>query len=189
MPVGHLRKDAVRNREAIVAAARLLFADTADVSMSEVARRAGVGQATVYRNFPDRTALAAEVLNEQVARIERLAADCEADPDAFFVLLRSLVEGVVDLYALGELARADACVGSQLERSRARIAELVREPLARAKTAGKLRRDSAVEDVFLILLMARGAMEQAQGRGARAAAASRVLTLALEGLVPPHART
>ncbi len=188
MPVVHLRKDAARNREAIVIAARELFADTADVSMCEVARRAGVGQATLYRNFPDRTALAAEVLNEHVARIEQLALECAGDPDAFFVLLRRLVDGVVDLYALGELARADACVGSELERGRLRIAELIREPLARAKVAGTLRRDAAVEDVFLVLLMARGAMERAQGAGARAAAAHRVLTLALDGLVPPGSR-
>src|ERR1700690_1534755 len=85
---GQLRKDAVPNREAILVAARELFADAAEVSMCEVARRAGVGQATLYRNFPDRTALAAELLGEHVERIARLATDCAGDPDAFFVLLR-----------------------------------------------------------------------------------------------------
>ena len=166
-----------------------LFADTADVSMCEVACRCRSGQATSrHLNFPDRTALAAEVLNEHVARIEQLAVECEGDPDAFFVLLRWLVEGVVDLYALGELARADACVGSELERSRLRIAELIKEPLSRAKTEGTLRNVAALEDVFLVLLMTRGALERAQGAGVRAAAANRVLTLALDGLVPPGAR-
>jgi AcrR family transcriptional regulator len=182
------RRDAKRNREAILAAARELFAESADVAMCEVARRAGVGQATLYRNFPDRSALAAEVLREQVGRVELLAAEHEDDPGAFFVLLRALVESMVHLYALSELAREDACVGSRLAEERRRIAELLKVPLYDAKAAGTLRRDTSIDDVFLILLMARGAMERAPGAVARAAAVTRVLTLALDGLVPPGAR-
>jgi hypothetical protein len=79
-------------------------------------------------------------------------------------------------------------VGSQLERNRQRIAELMKRPLNEAKAAGALRRDASLEDVFLVLLMVRGAMVRANGAAARAAAASRVLTLALDGLVPPLAR-
>ena len=106
--LGPLRSDARRNREAILDAARELFADSADVAMCQVARRAGVGQATLYRNFPNRGALAAEILDEHIERIAELAADHEGDPDAFFVLLRSLVTSMVDLYGLAELARDDA---------------------------------------------------------------------------------
>src|ERR1700712_4235224 len=96
-PSDHPRKDAKRNREAILRAARELFADSADVAMCEVARRAGVGQATLYRNFPDRSSLAAEVLGEQVDRVAQLAADHTGDADAFFVLLRALVEAMVHI--------------------------------------------------------------------------------------------
>ena len=184
-----MRSDAKRNREAILNAARVLFAESADVAMCEVARRAGVGQATLYRNFADRRALAAEVLGEHVERIARLAAEHAGDPDAFFVLLKSLVESTVHLYAVSELAREDACVGSQLERDRQRVAELMKRPLREAKAAGILRRDMSLDDVFLVLLMARGAMERTHGVAARASAASRALTLALDGLVPPSART
>jgi AcrR family transcriptional regulator len=185
---GQLRNDAARNRQAIIGAARELFADSGEVSMCEIARRAGVGQATLYRNYPDRRALVAEILGEHIERIARLAAECAGDPDAFFVLLRRLVEGVVDFYALGELAREDACVGTQLEHERERVAEFMKRPLSDAKAAGALRRDASLEDVFLVLLMARGAMARANGAAARASAASRVLTLALDGLVPPQAR-
>jgi AcrR family transcriptional regulator len=182
------RKDAMRNRDAILDAARRLFADQAEVSMCEVARCAGVGQATLYRNFPDRRALVAEILGEHIDRLACLAAECDGDSGAFFVLLRRLVESVVDLYAVGELAREDACVGSQLERERQRVAELMKGPLSEAKAAGALRRDTSIEDVFLVALMVRGAMARADGAAARAAAASRVLTLALGGLVPTGAR-
>jgi AcrR family transcriptional regulator len=185
----HLRRDARRNREAILQAARELFAESADVAMCEVARRARVGQATLYRNFADRSALAAEVLSEHVERVARLAAAHDRDPDAFFVLLRALVEAMVHIYVLSELAREDVGVGSRLEEERERIAELLKRPLADAKAAGTLRRDASLDDVFLVLLMARGAMERAPGAAARAAAVSRVLTLALDGLVPLGART
>jgi AcrR family transcriptional regulator len=184
----HLRRDARRNREAILQAARELFAESADVAMCEVARRAGVGQATLYRNFPDRSALAAEVLSEHVERVARLARAHDRDPDAFFVLLRALLEAMVHIYALSELAREDVGVGSRLEQERQRIAELLERPLAKAKEAGTLRRDASVDDVFLVLLMARGAMERAPGAAARAAAASRVLTIALDGLGPTATR-
>jgi AcrR family transcriptional regulator len=183
------RRDAKRNRDAILEAARELFAQSSNVAMCEVARRAGVGQATLYRNFPDRSALAAEVLSEHVEHVAELAAEHRGDPDAFFVLLRALVEATVHLYAVGELARVDACVGTRLEQERRRVAELLKDPVRDAKAAGTLRRDTSVDDVFLVLLMARGAMERASNATARAAAVHRVVTLALDGLVPPSART
>jgi AcrR family transcriptional regulator len=186
-PVESLRKDAKRNREAILEAARELFAESSNVAMCEVARRAGVGQATLYRNFPDRRALAGEILGEQVERLSVLASEHAGDAESFFVLLRSLVESMIHLYALSELAREDACVGTQLEQHRQRIAELMKLPLNEAKAAGALRRDASIDDVFLVLLMARGAMERAHGAAARAQAASRVLTLSLDGLVAPSA--
>jgi AcrR family transcriptional regulator len=177
-----LRKDAQRNREAILCAARQLFAESAEVPMYEVARRAGVGQATLYRNFPDRRILAAELIAEQMQRSERLAAEHEGDPDAFFVLLREIAETVGRFHGLSELAHQDACVGSELERMRQRLSELMKGPLRDAKAAGTLRRDLTIDDLFLIVLMIRGAVDGAEGSAARAAAASRALTFALDGI-------
>ena len=64
MSVSPQRKDAARNREAILDAARELMARSADFPLYEVARRAGVGQATLYRHFPDRATLAATIARE-----------------------------------------------------------------------------------------------------------------------------
>lgn len=182
------RKDAQRNREAILAAARELFAECADVPMYEVARRAGVGQATLYRNFPDRRDLAAALLLEHMEQLEQLAAEHADDPDAFFVLLRNVVENLARFHTVGELAREDACLGSALERKRRRVAELMKDPLRAAKGAGTVRRDLTIDDVFLVVLMVRGAIEGADGPAASAAAASRALVLVLDGLTPAHAR-
>jgi AcrR family transcriptional regulator len=184
----HRRKDAQRNREAILAAGRELFAGYANVPMYEVARRAGVGQATLYRNFPDRWSLAAALLGEQMERTARVAEEHTGDPDAFFVLLRTIVENMASFYSLGQLAREDACLGSELERHRRRLAELMKEPLRDAKAAGTLRRDLTVEDVFLLISAVRGAMDGADGPAARAAAGSRALTLLLDGLSPAPPR-
>ena len=182
------RKDAQRNREAILAAARALFAESADVPMYEVARRAGVGQATLYRNFPDRRNLAAAILVEHMEHAEQLAAEHAGDPDAFFVLLRDVVEAMAGFHAIGDLAREDACLGSALERRRQRLTELLKDPLRAAKAAGTLRRDLTMDDVFLVVSMIKGAVERADGSAARAAAASRALVLLLDGLTPSPAR-
>src|ERR1700743_965938 len=114
------RKDASENREAILEAARELFADSTDVAMSTIAKRAGVGQATLYRNFPNRSALAAEIIDEHFELVSPLAAEHEGDPAAFFVILRSLIDGLVSLYALAVLARSDAETDSHLQRARPR---------------------------------------------------------------------
>jgi AcrR family transcriptional regulator len=177
-----LRKDAERNRQAILAAARELFAERADVPMCEIALRAGVGQATLYRNFPDRRNLAAALIHEHMEQTERLAAEHAGDPDAFFVLLRNVVETMARFHALGELAREEACLGSELNRRRRRLAELMQEPLRDAKAAGAVRPDLTLDDVFLTVSMVKGVVDRAEGPAARAAAASRALTLVLDGL-------
>ncbi|HEX4483078.1 MAG TPA: hypothetical protein VH081_04775 [Solirubrobacteraceae bacterium] len=117
-------------------------------------------------------------------RTEEVATEHSEDPDAFFILLRTVVARMALFYSLGELAREDACLGSELERHRQRLGELMREPLRDAKAAGTLRRDVSLDDVFLVVAMARGAMEGADGPVARAAAGDRALAFVLDGLAP-----
>jgi AcrR family transcriptional regulator len=180
------RKDASENRKAILAAARELFADSTDVAMSTIAKRAGVGQATLYRNFPNRGALAAEIIDERFEQIAALAAEHEGDPDAFLVILRSLIDGIVSMYALAVLARSDAETDSHIQRARQRMRALLEGPLSDAKGAGLVRRDLAVEDVLLIMAMGRGAMEGLPDAAARSAVAHRVLALLLSGVEAPR---
>ncbi|WP_119292391.1 TetR/AcrR family transcriptional regulator [Streptomyces sp. YIM 130001] len=68
-------KAAARNRAALIAAAREIYAQQGlDAPLSAIARRAGVGQGVLYRNFPDRAAVATAVLEENVRQIEQAAA-------------------------------------------------------------------------------------------------------------------
>lgn len=73
------------NRAALIAAARRVYAEQGlSAPFSAVARRAGVGQGSLYRHFPDRVALAAAVFEENVADLERLAADAHATLEDLF---------------------------------------------------------------------------------------------------------
>jgi AcrR family transcriptional regulator len=178
------RQDAQRNREVILEVARELFAESADFPMSEVARRAEVGKATLYRNFADRGDLAAAVFADEIDQFERLAAEHTEDPGVFFVLLRDVVKRMARSYALADLARQDASVGPALAGARQRFAELMKHALRDAKTAGLLRPDLTIDDVLLITCMVRGALHGLDDPAARATAATRTLVLALEGAAP-----
>ena len=81
------RADAERNRDKILAAARAAFADPeAEVSMAEVSRRAGVGMATLYRNFPGRRELLEALYADEVNAVCQAAETVEGEtPGAVFV--------------------------------------------------------------------------------------------------------
>ena len=77
------RLDAERNRERILTAARAAFADPeADVSMAEISRRAGVGSATVYRNFANRRQLLEALYVDEIDAVCEAAATISEDTPA-----------------------------------------------------------------------------------------------------------
>src|SRR5882724_8537146 len=85
------RADAVRNREKILTAARDAFGDSeAQISMAEISRRAGVGMATLYRNFPGRRELLEALYTDEVDAICEAAetVDAETPGAALMVWLR-----------------------------------------------------------------------------------------------------
>src|SRR5580698_7982083 len=74
------RADAERNRDKILAAARSAFADPgAEISMAEISRRAGVGMATLYRNFPGRRELLEALYTDEVDAICEAAQPIEGE--------------------------------------------------------------------------------------------------------------
>src|SRR5688572_9003432 len=64
-----MRSDAQRNRERILEVALVELARSADVPLSVIAKKAGVGQGTFYRNFPNREALVLEVHRHEVQQL------------------------------------------------------------------------------------------------------------------------
>ena len=81
------RADAERNRDKILGAARAAFADLdAEISMAEISRRAGVGMATLYRNFPGRRELLEALYTQEVDAVCEAAGTLEAEtPGAVLV--------------------------------------------------------------------------------------------------------
>ncbi|MFF5254669.1 TetR family transcriptional regulator [Streptomyces leeuwenhoekii] len=79
-PANEGPRAAARNRAALIAAAREIYAESGlEAPLSAIARRAGVGQGVLYRHFPDRAAVALAVLEENVRQIEQAAAARDAD--------------------------------------------------------------------------------------------------------------
>src|SRR5581483_8967661 len=77
-----LRKDAERNRQRILDAARELFMERGlGVTLNDVAHHAGVGVGTVYRRFPDKAELIEELFEQQVSELVGLMEEATEDPD------------------------------------------------------------------------------------------------------------
>ncbi|MET7858436.1 TetR/AcrR family transcriptional regulator [Streptomyces sp. NPDC005318] len=146
------RADALRNRERIVTAAREMFVEFGpDVPLDDVARRAGVGNATLYRNFPDRAALTHEVVLSVTSRITERAEEAAGEADPFAALSR-FVHAAADerIGALCPMLSGgfDTC-HPELHAERRRLEEAVEGLVARAMSAGRLRTDIAVGDVLV----------------------------------------
>jgi AcrR family transcriptional regulator len=147
------RADALRNRERIVTAAREMFVEHGpEVPFDEVARRAGVGNATVYRNFPDRDALVREVVCSVMDRTARAAELALAETGDAFEALERFVHVAADerISALCPMVSSTFDQNHpDLEAARTRVERLVAEVMDRAKAAGQLRTDVGVGDVMI----------------------------------------
>ncbi|RVU21315.1 TetR/AcrR family transcriptional regulator [Streptomyces antnestii] len=153
------RADALRNRERIVAAAREMVVEHgAEVPMDEIARRAGVGNATVYRHFADRAELlrhvVLSVMDSVIAHAEHAIAVADADPDASFGALRTFVHAAAD-ERIGALC---PMLSSGFDKdhpdllaARDRLEAGTEGVMERARAAGKLRADIAAGDLMVAL--------------------------------------
>lgn len=152
--VSHLRSDARRNRDRILDVAGELFAERGiDVPMAAIARRAGVGVATLYRRFPTKESLVTELFADRFAVCAAVVDEALEDPDPWRGF-RYFVERIAELQAEDHgfsdafVAAYPGAIDVDGERSRAlaRFAELV----DRAKATGKLRADFSFDDLFVL---------------------------------------
>ncbi|MGH3499533.1 MAG: TetR/AcrR family transcriptional regulator [Nocardioidaceae bacterium] len=193
-----LRSDARDNRERILDAARVVFAtEGLNVPMREIARRAEVGPATLYRHFPTKEELATEAFTDQMRACQTIAENGLADPDPWhgFCLV---IEKVCALHArdrgftaafISTFPHAMDFAASR-ERALGAVAELAR----RAKHTGHLRPDFVLDDLILMLMANSGI--RASSPAARVTASRRFAALAIQGFqtspthspLPPAAR-
>jgi len=151
-----LRADAERNRAALLDAAREVFAEQGlEAPLEEIALRAGVGIGTLYRRFPTRTHLVAAALCDKVAQYVEAAEQALAipDPGAAFVTYVERICGLqADDRGLSDLLSMALPADEHIEQLRRLANERVAELVGRAKAAGQLRMDFAVEDLLLLLI-------------------------------------
>lgn len=146
------RADAQRNRERILAAARAAFAEPgAEVSMAEVARRAEVGMATLYRNFPGRRELLEALYTDEV---DALCAAAESDDGAspgaqFAAWLRRFFDYFtskrpIATELIGHVGGDDPMFGA----NRARVLAAGEPLLTAARRSGEVRKDISLEQML-----------------------------------------
>ncbi|SEG97780.1 DNA-binding transcriptional regulator, AcrR family [Nonomuraea solani] len=159
------RKDSLRNRELLITAARQVFAERGfSATLDDIARHAGLGTGTAYRNFPNKQALAAEVLSEAT---ERILADARAaleveDPWAGLVVFfeRAAARQAADRGLYESLSGR----GDHEEQARIwpEIVAAVTELYERAHRAGVIRADAAAQDIAAIFALLGPAFEMSR---------------------------
>ncbi|MEU3742147.1 TetR family transcriptional regulator [Streptomyces sp. NPDC032198] len=178
-----LRADAQRNRDKILAAAVRMFTEQGlDAHFEHIAREAGVGTGTLYRNFPTREALIEAAYRNEVARL------CDAVPDLLATLpprdaLRAWMRRFID-YATAKLGMAEALRavvasgGDPYADSREMIQGALSSLLEAGVTAGVIRSDLRPADLFAAL----AGIALTSARPEQREQAERLLDLLLDGL-------
>ena len=147
------RADAERNRDKILAAARAAFAEPgAQVSMAEVARRAGVGMATLYRNFPGRRELLEALYTDEVDAICAAAGDGAGTAGEILAawLYRFAAFFASKHHIAGELLadNDNSNRNAIFSQSRARVLAAGRPLLAAAQRSHEVRDDLTLEQIL-----------------------------------------
>ncbi|TDV47152.1 TetR/AcrR family transcriptional regulator [Actinophytocola oryzae] len=177
-----MRADAIRNRAAIVAAAReMIVAGGADAGMDDIAARAGVAVGTLYRHFPTKGDLVGAIMAELGgeisamldAAISRVESGAVTAHEEIAGLLRRIV---VDMAADRVLRDAAGTLPPGVEHH---AAEVLARLVAGARAEGALRPDVTAEDLTLLLATA---PDETVAEAARA----RWVTLALRALSAPE---
>src|SRR3954462_3694266 len=147
------RADAQRNRDRILRAARDLVREPGELKLNAVAKACGIGQGTLYRHFPTREDLLAEVyrheVDELVAAAPRLlAAHQPVDAlAAWFDRVAAYARVQRDVFAAGEAATWR----DPAPHSRGPIGEAVELLLAAGRSAGSIRDDAEARDVIVLI--------------------------------------
>jgi AcrR family transcriptional regulator len=177
------RADAERNRAKILAAARAAFGDPqAEVSMADVSRRAGVGMATLYRNFPGRRELLEALYIDEVDAVCEAAAGIDADTPAAVLIawLHRFFAFITSKHPVGiELLKDSGGSAPVMGESRRRVMAAGRPLLQAAQRAQEVRADLTLEqilDMIVAIASIPGTSEYLEP----------ILQAALDGIRPPQ---
>lgn len=175
-----LRKDAADRRSLLLSAARTVFAEEGiDAPLDRIAERAGVGRATLYRNFPGRTEIALAVLLDDVAELAAQFAE-PAEPEAFANFIIALSERLVRNTALGGVVRAAPTPDILTPLRQAMVAAAL-PALKVSQAAGTVRADLRGTDIRVLAAMLGAGLHNAT-LAERNIIAARTLELVLDAV-------
>ena len=175
-----MRADARRNRDAIVAAARVAFERDDQLRFDDFAKLAGVGVGTLYRHFPTREALAAAVYQGEVTALcERARSSARPAGETLDAFLRGFVDHVVAHAALARTFAALVSADVQAEGA-SELERTVEELTVRAAEEGAIR-DGVLPGAVMVVLHGIGS---AADRPQWAAEARAAIELLIDGLRP-----
>jgi AcrR family transcriptional regulator len=166
------RRDRARNREALLAAAREVFAEHGlGASLQQVARDAGVAIGTLYRHFPTRDDLLVAVFADKLKLVADAGEQALAGPDpweGFVRFVETLCALAAEDLGFNELTSIDRPARGGAATVRARIHQLWQRLLTRAQEAGALRADLTLNDMFVLLWSQSRIIEATYGVAPRA---------------------
>jgi AcrR family transcriptional regulator len=149
-----LRKDAARNRESLIQAARAVFAVRGfDASMDDIAHHAGLGVGTAYRHFANKYELANAIFDKAVEAFVDSAEDAMATPDPWDALV-TVIEQTLEAQTENRAMR-EILLGVRADESEHHDTMFAPFPplFDRAKESGAVRWDAEIKDVRILLLM------------------------------------
>ncbi len=160
------RADALRNREHLIATAAEVFASSQTISLDAIAKRAGIGSATLYRHFPTREDLVEEVYRDQIRPLQETATALLVDEPPGQALLhwmmyfatwaserRGISEALVAMSSTGRFGTGPVCD---------QVQQILATLLEAGAQAGELRNDADPVDVAGLLV---GAISAAGSAG------------------------
>ncbi len=157
-----LRADARLNRDRILAAAAELFAERGlSVPLEEIAGRAGVGVATLYRRFPTRADLATAAFERNISRYTTAVDRALANPrawDGFETLIGDLCRLQASDAGMRDLLTTAFPASSVVEQRTNAAVEKLKVLIKRAQREGSLRADVVVADIVVMLLANAGVL-------------------------------
>jgi AcrR family transcriptional regulator len=179
------RADATAHREVLLSAADAVFCEHGvTAALDLVVARAGVGRATLYRNFPHRTALMEALLDRALGALETHAASLAESDGALFLLFERFGQNIAGSAPLVDFWRAVDRADPIVQSARRRIAKIFKKPLQRAVESGACRPDLQMADVLLICNML-GASLRGASVAERRGLARRALQLLRAGVNAP----
>lgn len=151
-----LRADARRNRERLLEAARVVFGERgSDAQMDDVADRAGLGVGTLYRHFPTKTALMAELVRQKVvvfAAHAQTALDAPGDPfERLAAAMRSCAEAVEEDAATRYAMGAGTEIWDAAAAEQAQLMVLFEALIERGRMVGAVRADLTAGDIPMLM--------------------------------------